>query len=175
MLGTSEPVHTLSRDMNPDHLSSLMNVTLNAATSIRLGGSRHLHVLLLQRFSDESTGTLELLSEARQFCSYIIMTGRIISATQFEPKHALIVQNKDELKVILDLETLPTPKEFKDAIQALSPEQQRFAKAYRAMQLESTLFGVAVVQIKPALERVLRLSPDSLTKEIRLNQVRFSI
>ena len=41
------------------------------------------------------------------------------------------------------------PQEFKDAIESLSPEQQRFCKAYRGMQLESTLFGVLVIQIKP--------------------------
>jgi len=67
-------------------------------------------------------------------------------------------------------ETLPTPKEFKDAIESLSPEQQRFAKAYRAMQLASTLFGVVVLQVKPQLEKVLKLPADSLTKEIRLTQ-----
>jgi hypothetical protein len=33
-------------------------------------------------------------------------------------------------------------QEFRDAIESLSPEQQRFAKAIRAMQLESTLFGM---------------------------------
>ena len=33
-----------------------------------------------------------------------------------------------------------------------------------AMQLESTLFGVAVVQIKPQLEKLLNLAEDSLTK-----------
>jgi hypothetical protein len=52
----------------------------------------------------------------------------------------------------------------------LSPEQQRFAKAYRAMQLESTLFGILVIQIKPQLEKVLNLSSDMLTKEIKLTQ-----
>src|SRR5690606_15689801 len=51
-----------------------------------------------------------------------------------------------------------------------SPEQQRFAKAFRSMQLESTLFGVCVIQIKPQLEKVLNLAPDSLTKEIQLTQ-----
>merc|ERR1712151_1458998 len=66
--------------------------------------------------------------------------------------------------------TLPTPKEFKDAIESLSPEQQAFAKAFRAMQLESTLFGVLVIQIKPQLEKVLNLPDDSLTKEIKLTQ-----
>eukprot|EP00667_Euglena_gracilis_P010609 EG_transcript_10810 len=38
------------------------------------------------------------------------------------------------------------------------------------MQLSSTLFGVLVVQVKPQLERLLRLPPDSLTKEIQLTQ-----
>ena len=68
------------------------------------------------------------------------------------------------------LETIPSAKEFKDAIESLSPEQQRFAKAYRSMQLESTLFGVCVLQIKPQMERLLRLPEGSLTKEIDLTQ-----
>eukprot|EP00434_Breviolum_minutum_P013220 symbB.v1.2.011651.t1/scaffold789.1/size230748/12 len=38
------------------------------------------------------------------------------------------------------------------------------------MQLESTLFGVVVVQIKPQLEKLLNLPDDSLTKEIKLTQ-----
>jgi len=37
----------------------------------------------------------------------------------------LIVKDKDELILPLLLETIPTPKEFKDAIESLSPEQQR--------------------------------------------------
>lgn len=47
--------------------------------------------------------------------------GRIVSADIFDPKHAIIIQNKDELKIPLLLETIPTPKEFKDAIASLSP------------------------------------------------------
>lgn len=77
---------------------------------------------------------------------------------------------QDDLKIPLLLETIPTPKEFKDAIESLSPEQQRFAKGFRGMQLASTLFGVAVVQIKPQLEKLLKLPDDSLTKEIALTQ-----
>ena len=38
------------------------------------------------------------------------------------------------------------------------------------MQLSPTLFAIAVIQIKPQLERVLNLPPDALTKEIRLTQ-----
>ena len=82
----------------------------------------------------------------------------------------MIVQNKDDITIPLDLDMIPSAKEFKDAISSLSPEQQRFAKAFRSMQLESTLFGICVIQIKPQLERVLNLPPDSLTKEIKLTQ-----
>jgi len=68
------------------------------------------------------------------------------------------------------LETIPTAKQFRDAISSLSDEQQRFAKAYRSLQLESTLFGVAVIQVKPQLEKLLKLPPQSLNKEIALTQ-----
>ena len=38
------------------------------------------------------------------------------------------------------------------------------------MQLESSVFAVCVVQLKPQLEALLGLSDDALTKEIRLTQ-----
>merc|ERR1712000_772001 len=57
-------------------------------------------------------------------------------------------------------------KAFRDAIESLSPEMQRFAKAFRAMQLESTLFAVCIVQIKPAMENLLNLTRGGLTKEL---------
>jgi hypothetical protein len=100
----------------------------------------------------------------------VLLAGKIASADTFEPTHAVIVQNKDDVLVPLLLEQIPSAKAFRDAIESLSPEQQRFAKAFRAMQLESTLFGVAVVEIKPQLERLLKLNADALTKEIRLTQ-----
>ena len=42
---------------------------------------------------------------------------------------------------------------------------------FRSMQLASSLLGVLVLQVKPQLERLLRLPADSLTKEIALSQV----
>jgi hypothetical protein len=38
------------------------------------------------------------------------------------------------------------------------------------MQLESSVFAVCVVQLKPQLEALLGLSDDALTKEIKLTQ-----
>lgn len=73
------------------------------------------------------------------------ISGNITSATSFEPQHGLIVQNKDVVNIPLLLTPLPTPKQFKNAIKSLSPEQQQFATAFRAMQLESTLFGESLL------------------------------
>lgn len=152
-----------------------MSFALDAATRVTFLGDRVLHAWISHQFSGMSGLSLALVARARQFSSFVLLVGRIASADVFEPKYGIIVQNKDVLKIPLMLEQIPTPKEFRDAIESLSPEQQRFARALRAMQLESTLFGVCVVQIKPQLERLLKLDPDSLTKEIKLTQELLSL
>jgi hypothetical protein len=149
---------------------SPMFFSLGAATRAALFGERYLHGAILHQFSHQTDASLRLTARARQFSSFVLLAGKIASADTFEPTHAVIVQNKDDVLVPLLLEQIPSAKAFRDAIESLSPEQQRFAKAFRAMQLESTLFGVAVVEIKPQLERLLKLNPDALTKEIRLTQ-----
>ncbi|KAI8908096.1 hypothetical protein DFJ77DRAFT_473676 [Powellomyces hirtus] len=148
----------------------VMYISINAATRVPFSGKRILHGCLLHQFSESGPLSLSLKARARQFSSFILMAGRIVSVTDFQPQAAIIVQNKDDLNIPLLLELIPTPKEFQDAIDSLSPEQQKFAKAMRALQLESTLFGICVVEIKPQLELLLNLPADSLTKEIRLTQ-----
>ena len=94
----------------------------------------------------------------------------MIDNTKFQMKNAIIISNKDDLKITLLMETIPTAQEFRDAIKSLSPNQQRFAKSVRAMQMQSTLFAFCIVQIKPQLEKVLNLPTGSLTKEIQVTQ-----
>jgi hypothetical protein len=147
-----------------------MRFALDASTRVAFFGERYLHAWISHQFSGQPAPALSLVARARQFSSFILLVGRIASADSFEPRLGIIVQNKDLLKIPLMLEQIPTPKEFRDAIESLSPEQQRFARAFRGMQLESTLFGVCVIQIKPQLEKLLKLPPDSLTKEIRMTQ-----
>ena len=147
-----------------------MRFALDAATRVEFLGERYLHAWISHQFSGQPGPALALVARARQFSSFILLVGRIASAELFEPRFGIIVQNKDLLKIPLMLEQIPTPKEFRDAIESLSPEQQRFARAYRGMQLESTLFGVCVIHIKPQLEKLLKLPADSLTKEIKLTQ-----
>eukprot|EP00931_Biecheleriopsis_adriatica_P036494 TRINITY_DN21019_c1_g1_i3.p1 TRINITY_DN21019_c1_g1~~TRINITY_DN21019_c1_g1_i3.p1 ORF type:complete len:906 (-),score=179.70 TRINITY_DN21019_c1_g1_i3:176-2893(-) len=123
-----------------------MRFALSAATDVEFTGETYIHSVVFHQF------------------------GKIVSAERFEPTAALIVKNRDDITIPLLVETIPTPKEFRDAIESLSPEQQRFAKAFREMQLSSTLFAMCIIQIKPQLERVLNLPADSLTKQIQLTQ-----
>jgi len=168
----SAPIATMvSREDHPD----AMFMALSASSTVTIHGDRYLHGWLSHEFNPALTrgyrsGGLELTVKANQFSGFIVVVGQIASPTTFDAKYASIVQNKDELTIPLELSTIPTPLEFKDAIESLSPKQQAFARAFRAMQLDSTLFGILVIQIKPQLEKVLNLPPDSLTKNIKLTQ-----
>lgn len=168
----AEPISTTAAWRPSSHP---MSFALDAATRVTFMGDRVLHAWVSHQFSGSSGLSLSLVARARQFSSFVLLVGRIASADVFEPKYGIIIQNKDLLKIPLMLEQIPTPKEFRDAIESLSPEQQRFARAFRGMQLESTLFGVCVIQIKPQLEKLLKLGPDSLTKEIKLTQELLSL
>ena len=160
-----------SEEVEEKKKENMIEFAINASTKIRLGGERYLHGWLGHAFSnDEGMAEMSLVADTRQFSSYIVLLGRVVGANGFDAQHGFIVQNKDELTIPLVLETIPTPKQFRDAIESLSPTQQAFAKAYRSMQLSHTLFGLAIIQIKPQLEKVLQLEEDSLTKEIKLTQ-----
>ena len=163
----AEPIFTFTKS---EQSGSPMQFPLSASSKVTFAGERHLHLYLGHSFTGSTPSQLNLVAQARQFSSFILMVGRIASATEFDPKYAIILQNKDEVKIPLFLEQIPTAKEFRNAIQSLSPEQQQFAAAIRSMQLGGTVFGVLVIQIKPHLERLLHLKPDSLTKEIALGQ-----
>jgi hypothetical protein len=166
----AEPISTHARFIAGENASPMF-IPINAATSIQITGDRILHGWINHRFaSGASSDSYTLTARARQFSSFLLMVGVMAGADKFVPKDAIILQNKDEVLIPLLLNELPTAKEFKDAIASLSPEQQRFVTAFRGMQLESSVFGVCVIQLKPQLETLLGLPPDALTKEIRLTQ-----
>jgi hypothetical protein len=150
---------------------TLMSFDLSTETTVSFTGAVHLHAWINHKFSGlGGLNKLVLKASARQFSSFIVLVGRITGPSQFQPRDAVIIKDRDELDIPMSLSTLPTAKGFRDAISSLSPEQQRFATAIRSMQLESTLLGILVLHIKPQLEVLLNLSPDSLTKEIALTQ-----
>ena len=153
-------------------ISDAPNVSfdLNSSISIALKGSHFIHASISQKYSTEPTPIYSLFSRARQFSCFILLVGTIVENNKFDLQNALIISNKDDLRIPLIFETIPTAQEFRDAIKSLSPNQQRFAKSIRAMQMQSTMFTFCIVQIKPQLENILNLPPGSLTKEIKLTQ-----
>ncbi len=158
-------IHTHARVV----ANATLKMPLNAATSLDLTGKQYLHGWLNHRF-EKHHQSYQLVSRARQFSAFILVVGTMTGPNSIEPKDAIIIQNKDEVIIPLLLNELPTAKEFKDAIKSLSPEQQQFAKAYRSMQLQSSVFGCVVIQIKPQLEALLGLPQNALDKEMKLTQ-----
>jgi hypothetical protein len=106
-----------------------MHATINASTSIRFGGERFVHGWVTQQFADSGSNSLRLVARARQFSSYVLLLGKILSADTFDPKYAIVLSNQDIVSIPLLLETIPAPKEFKKAVESISPEMQKFAQA----------------------------------------------
>jgi hypothetical protein len=98
----AEPTHNACCSRSESNAAP-MQFALNASTNVTFGGDRHLHTWLAHSFSGQGLPTLKLLAEVRQFSSYIVFMGLIVSAHVFEPKDGMIVQNKDEITIPLDL------------------------------------------------------------------------
>ena len=154
-----------------------MKFPISAATKINFTCEKYIHAFISHQFSNQTEiqDSLKVIGRARQFSCFILMIGNVISADEFLPSSAIIIKNKDDLLIPLLTEVIPTPKAFAKSIESLSENQRAFAKAFRSMQLESTLFSMCIIQIKPHLEQVLNLPDDSLTKEIRLTQDLFEL
>jgi hypothetical protein len=180
----NEPIQTWVRSISGKDAPSIY-VPIDAAVSVEISGDRFVHGWMQHRFAarspvvpkmpysrpvDPQLAEYQLTCRARQFSSFLLILGTMSGPNTFDPKEAIVIQNKDEVLIPLMTTVLPSAKEFKDAIKSLSPEQQDFARAFRSMQLESSVFGICVIQIKPQLEKLLGLPADGLTKEIQLTQ-----
>lgn len=163
----AQPIRTHCSRSDP---TEPMYFNINASTKVGFLGDRYLHGFVAHQFQGSKPFSYTLEARTRQFSSFILLLGSIGGEDIFYPKQAIILQNKDELKIPLDFETIPPPKEFKDKISSISPEQQRFAKAIRNYQLAGSLFGILVIHIKPQLEKLLKVPQDGLIKEIALTQ-----
>mmetsp|Transcript_24736 Transcript_24736/g.36945 ORF Transcript_24736/g.36945 Transcript_24736/m.36945 type:complete len:916 (+) Transcript_24736:133-2880(+) len=171
MSDDSEPIETLVRKI-PAGSNRSMTIPIDAATTVELLGDQYLHGWIQHVWEQSNHGTKDhnLIARAHQFSSYLLVIGVLGGSETFIPKEALILKDKDEVIIPLLSEILPSAKEFKNAIASLSPEQQEFAKAFRAMQLESSVFGICVIPLKPQMENLLNLPEGALTKEIQLMQ-----
>ena len=166
---TPEPIHTFTRRISGQGRDPF-RIPISTATQVEITGDRYLTGWVRYDFSTEPPPRLVLAARARQFSSFLLVVGTISGPDTLNPKHAIILKNKDEVKIFLNAQVLPSAKEFKDAIKSMSPEQQAFAKSFRAMSLASSVFGFCVVQLKPQLEKLLNLDDGALNKEIELTE-----
>lgn len=101
----SESVFTLVRHSQARHP---MKFSISAGTEISFLGDRFVHTYLTHQFSFPETRDtpteLTLNARARQFSCFMLMIGTIGGVDTFEPKYAIIVKNKDDLKLPLILE-----------------------------------------------------------------------
>merc|ERR1712159_121738 len=92
--------------------SDTMSFPINAATNVEFTGDRYLHAWVAHEFGGGGSmaGSVNLVARARQFSSFLLLVRNISGPSSFTPKHAIILQNKDELLLPLILEQLPTPQ-----------------------------------------------------------------
>lgn len=157
---TRVPINTAVKRVSGTS-STPLKISIDASTSIEIGGDRLLHGWIQHRWGGLSVQNYErrFVARAHQFSSFLVILGVMGPTNTFIPKNAIILQNKDEILIPLLNKVLPSAKEFTDSIKSLSPEQRAFAATYRRFELESSVFGVCVIQIKPQLGRLLNL-PD---------------
>ncbi len=88
---------------------------------------------------------------SRHFGLAVIALGRT-EGSQLLVEHAMILRDKQSLEIPLELEVIPTERQFQEAISSLSPTQKSFATMFRRMQQSQSAFAILVVQVKPQLE-----------------------
>lgn len=102
--GLADPIYTLVR-----HTKAVraMRFPINAATHVSFKGDRYLHAFVSHQFKgDTELGKFNFVARARQFSSFIVLLGTIAGPNLFDPKHALIVKNKDDITIPLLFETV---------------------------------------------------------------------
>eukprot|EP01060_Flectonema_neradi_P010865 TRINITY_DN1793_c2_g1_i2.p1 TRINITY_DN1793_c2_g1~~TRINITY_DN1793_c2_g1_i2.p1 ORF type:complete len:890 (+),score=147.47 TRINITY_DN1793_c2_g1_i2:152-2821(+) len=166
---TGRPLKVVSKTVN--HQGDRISWSFNISACATIGCKGPVTVSGCVRTVVRSDTSKKMLSlTSNQLSSFIIVMGKLNGVGKIIPSHAMIVRNRDELNITLLFNEIPSAAEFQEAISSLSPEQQRFANAYRGMQLEGTLFALGIIHTKPQLEVVLNLPRGSLTKELALSE-----
>ena len=86
-----DPVYT---SVSYSVAASRMRLPLGASCEVLFGGDRFLHGYISTKFGSEATDHLSIQARARQFSSFILVLGRIASVDLFDPKYAIVIQNK---------------------------------------------------------------------------------
>lgn len=102
------PIYTIVSQSNPVRP---MKFPISSSTSITYTGERYLHGWMDHQFKGSGgTSSLTMTARTRQFSCFVVVIGTVVTLDHFEPTNAFLLQNQDELRIPLALETLPTPK-----------------------------------------------------------------
>ena len=164
---TGKTLHTVCRTI--ERAKQSWSFSLSATAKVVCDGQILVNGFVSNVIKNSNSNKVLSLS-SNQISSYVVILGKLSGVGEVIVSHALIVRNRESFSIPLSFTEIPSAEEFQEAISSLSPEQQRFANAYRSMQLEGTLFTVGVIHIKPQLESVLNLPQGALTKEIDFSQ-----
>ena len=91
---------------------------MSGPTTYSFVGERMAHAYVARTFAKSIPMPLQLVATARQFSSYLVLVGTMVSGDEFAPDHGIILKNKDEVVIPLLMEPLPPPTQFADAIES---------------------------------------------------------
>jgi len=152
-----------------------LRVSLGGGIEACLKGKLTLHGYYQCMFEEEERKGRErekvvMSVRAKEFCSFLVLVGRIRNNRVVEIERGLVARNKDEFYIPLKLSTIPSAKEFEKAVSSLSPTQQDFSSMFRSLQLSDSLFTIISVPLRPQLEKVMGVYRGDLMKEIKLSE-----
>jgi hypothetical protein len=167
------PIQTITKEVTPsagsDGEEKGIQINIPSIASMaKISGKSFVHGWLTHQFAGRRDFQYQLRTISRQFSNFMVLTGTISHHQRMDVKNAMIIQNKDEVVIPLNLCRARAVGDFSGLVSSLSPQQQSFAQSAREVQLESSVFAVCVVEIKPQLEVLLGLPSNSLTKEVKL-------
>jgi len=158
----SKPIKAFSNSVKGS-----ISFKLTASIDVTIEGDKNIHGWLRNQFLEDKTENI-LIARSKCYSGFILVIGSLLDDNTMSVDHAIIVKNQNEILIPLILETIPSAKTFKKAVESLSEEQRAFAQAYRGMQLSGSLFTFCAIPIIPQLEQLLKLPEDSLSKELEL-------
>ncbi|KAL3805783.1 hypothetical protein HJC23_007744 [Cyclotella cryptica] len=165
------PILTATKEINlaPGEEKHHVEIKIpSIASMVQISGKCCIHGWLTHQFLSTDDFRYQIMAASRHFSSFLLLTGNVSHNHCMNVKTAMLIQNEDEVTIPLHLSRALPVGDFHSRVSSLSPQQQSFAQAAAITQLDSSVFCVCVVEVRPQLELLMRLPPDSLTKEVSL-------
>lgn len=115
---------------------------------------------------DQSSYVLH--GNSKHFGVYLVFLVGFLDDNKIDMKHGLVIRNQEWFEVALEVITLPSIQQFKDATISMSEEQTAFLQSVRQMQLEESMFGILLIDVKSHLQKLFDIPVEILAKDTSL-------